>query len=64
MNWGMDLVTLMNEQICHLKYERVSKPDEELRGYDIARVKEAIDQARKCRNLPTGEAVEGPTNTK
>jgi hypothetical protein len=46
-NAGERFMTLINEQICHLKYERVSNPQEKLGGYDLQRTKEAIDRAQK-----------------
>lgn len=56
-NAGAEFTTLINEQVCHLKYERVSSPDEKLGGYDVERVKDAIDRAlRKFESLLTPEA--------
>ncbi len=56
-NAGEDFSTLINEQICHLKYERVTSPDEKLGGYDLQRVKESIDRAlNKFQGLLTDEA--------
>ena len=46
-NAGEDFSVLINEQVCHLKYERVSVPDEKLGGYDLHRVKDSIDRARR-----------------
>jgi hypothetical protein len=54
---GQELVTLINEQICHLKYERVTSPNEKLSGYDYTLAKEAIDRARdKFQSSLTDEA--------
>ena len=56
-NEGEDFSDLINEQICHLKYERVSIPDEKLGGYDLQRVKDTIDRAmKKFQGMLTTEA--------
>jgi hypothetical protein len=39
-----ELPDRINEQICHLKYERESEPGQKLGGYDMLRVKQAIDR--------------------
>jgi len=41
------LDTKINEQICHLLYERTSSPSQKLEGYTMLRVKQAIDRAVK-----------------
>lgn len=56
-NAGMAFSDLINEQVCHLKYERVSVTDEKLGGYDLQRVKESIDRAmKKFQGMLTPEA--------
>jgi hypothetical protein len=44
-NAGEEFCDLINEQVCHLKYERVSVPDAKLGGYDLPLVKSSIDRA-------------------
>src|SRR5215213_7782926 len=39
-----DLPNTINSQICHLRYERTSYAPEKLDGFDIQRVKAAIDR--------------------
>jgi|ERR1043165_1916601 hypothetical protein len=39
-----DLPDTINSQICHLRYERTSNVPEKLDGFDIQRVKAALDR--------------------
>jgi hypothetical protein len=56
-NAGREFSDLINEQVCHLKYERVSIRDEKLGGYDLQRVKDSIDRAMmKFQDMLTPEA--------
>jgi hypothetical protein len=39
-----DLPNTINSQVCHLRYERTSNVPEKLDGFDIQRVKTALDR--------------------
>ncbi|MBA5775988.1 hypothetical protein H2509_02570 [Stappia sp. F7233] len=57
---GEELRTLINEQISHLKYERVKAPHDKLGEYDPYNVKTAIDRARRkfeCLLTPEAKAI-------